>query len=221
MHPDSSDGNSVQQALAEAARHRTVLDVGSRRIAKVYAESLMDAAGEQGHSEAVLEELNSLIEDIFQKQPIFEGFLHSLSFGRDRKRELIQKALGGQASKLFLNFLFVLNDHDRLGLLRAIAVMCKELDEASKGMVHVQVTTALPLPDDQRERLLQEIRQSSGVEPLPDLKVDPDILGGLIVRLGDWLYDASVRTQMNNLRHQIFERSRHEIQSRRDSFCSD
>ena len=58
-------------------------------------------------------------------------------------------------------------------------------------------------------------------EPIVERQVDPDLLGGLQVRVGDWVFDASVRTQLNNLRNQIIAESSHAIQTRRDRFSSD
>lgn len=220
MSTDPSSGSGQAEALKEAARHKTVFDVSSRRIARVYAEALLKAAQKAGQTDEILDELYSLIADVLDKEPVFEGLLDSMSFGRDRKRELIEKTLGGRASEILVNFLLVLNDHDRLSLLRPIGAHAREMFEAGKGRVPVLVKTAVPLPDDQRDKLLQDLRESFKVEPVPQLQVDPEILGGMIVRVGDWLYDASVRTQLANLRNLIFERSRNEIQSRRDRFSN-
>jgi F-type H+-transporting ATPase subunit delta len=75
--------------------------------------------------------------------------------------------------------------------------------------MRVTVTTAVPLPDDQRERLRQELREKYKKEPVLTTKVDPALLGGLVVKVGDWLYDASVRTRLTNIRKQLIERGSH------------
>jgi F-type H+-transporting ATPase subunit delta len=84
----------------------------------------------------------------------------------------------------------------------------------------VEVRSAVPLPDDQRERLLNQLRATLQREPILQTRVDENLLGGLVVRVGDWVYDASVKTRLETIRHQLTERSSHEIQSRRDRFSS-
>ena len=76
----------------------------------------------------------------------------------------------------------------------------------------------MPLPDDQRDQLTRELRELVHGEPILETEVDPDLLGGLVVRFHDWLYDGSVQTQLQTIRNQLIESSSHEIQSGRDRF---
>jgi F-type H+-transporting ATPase subunit delta len=189
--------------------HETVLDAGSRRVARVYAEALLDAAQKRGETERVLEEFASLFEDLFRADPQFEAFLASGAISRKPKAAVIHRAFDGRASDTFLNFLLVLNDHQRLDLLRGIHEAVKELHDERTGRMRVEVTSAVPLPDDQRERLMGELRQKYKKEPVLATRVDPSLLGGIVVRVGDWLYDASVRTRLENIRKQLIERGSH------------
>jgi F-type H+-transporting ATPase subunit delta len=200
--------------------HPTVFDISTQRIARVYAEALLRAADKRGQAEEVLEELESLVQDVFTASPELENLFSSASIGRTAREELIRKVFTGRASELVLNLLLVLNDHDRLSELRAIVAACRELRDQRAGRLQVQVRSAVPLRDDQRQRLLEQLRETFHKEPVLQTQVDPELLGGMVVRVGDWLYDQSVRTQLDNLRHQIIERSSYEIQSRRDRFSS-
>src|SRR5262249_23153220 len=114
----------------------------------------------------------------------------------------------------------VLNDHGRLGLLAAMLAEYRELYNARGNRFRVLVWTAVPLPDDQRQRLEQQLRDQHHKEPVLDLKVDPDLLGGLIVRVADWVDDGSIRTRLETLQTKLTESGSHEIQSRRDRFSS-
>jgi F-type H+-transporting ATPase subunit delta len=194
-------------------------DVSAQRIARTYAEALLKAAEQAGQTDAVLGELDSLVNDVFRSDSGLEAFLASRAVGRDKKKALIQSAFASRASKVFTNFLVVLNEHDRLDLVRLIRSEAIQIHEVRTGRVRVQVRSAVPLPDDQRERLLQELRSSLKKEPVLQSTVDPSLLGGMVVRVGDWLYDASVSTRLENIRKQLLESSSHEIQSRRDRFC--
>jgi F-type H+-transporting ATPase subunit delta len=202
----------------EQARHKTVLDDESRHVARVYAEALYNAAERQGQAHELLGELEALVNEVFARDPGAELFLASAAVGRGRKREAIEKAFRGRASDTFVRFLLVLDKHDRLGLLRAIAAAYRTLYERKSNRIHVRVRSAVPLNDEQRQRIGEDVRAVSGREPILEEAVDPELLGGLVIRVGDWVYDASVRTRLNMIRNQLIERSSHDIQSRRDRF---
>jgi F-type H+-transporting ATPase subunit delta len=205
----------------EGPHFRAVLDVGSQRIARVYAEALLGAAGQGGRVKEILEEFDSLFEDVFRADREFEAFLASGAIGRRPKEEVIRNALGPRASEIFVNFLLVLNAHDRLDLLAGIRRAAHELDDERSGRMQVEVASAVPLADDQRERLRNELREAFRKEPVLATRVDPGLLGGLVVKVGDWLYDASVRTRLQDIRNQLIESSSHAIQTRRDRFGID
>jgi F-type H+-transporting ATPase subunit delta len=198
---------------------RPVVEVGAQRVARVYAEALLDAAEKQGQAGEVLEELESLVQDVFAAAPQFEAFLASRAISRKRKPPVIQSTLGSRASPIFLNFLLVVNQHERLELLRPILAAYRSLHEERTGHVRVQVSSAVPLAGDQRQRLEQELRSIFQREPIVETRIDPDLLAGLVVQVGDWVYDGSVRARLANLRNQLIERSTYAIQSRRDHFC--
>jgi F-type H+-transporting ATPase subunit delta len=194
---------------ASTTRHETVLDAGSRRVARVYAEALLDAAQQHGQAAQVLEEFASLFDDVLRADPDFEAFLASGAISRKTKAQVIHHVFDGKASDDFRNFLLVLNDHQRLDLLRGIHEAVKELYDERAGRMRVQVTSAVPLPDDQRERLLHELREKYHKEPVLTTEIDPALLGGIVIRVGDWLYDASVRTRLDTIRRQLIERGSH------------
>jgi F-type H+-transporting ATPase subunit delta len=200
--------------------HASTVDVGAQRIAQVYAEALLNAAAKKGQVEAVLEELDSLIRDLFGANPQFEAFLASSAISRDEKTKVLRAIFQGRASDLFTDFLMVLNHHERLDLLRPILMAARELYDQRARRLRVQVRSAVPLPDDQRDRLLHELRQTFHLEPVLQAQVDPDLLGGMVVRVGDWVYDTSVHTQLETIRNQLIARSSYEIQSGRDRFSS-
>jgi F-type H+-transporting ATPase subunit delta len=192
-----------------ATHHETVMDATSQRVARVYAEALLDAAQQRGQAAQVLGELGSLVDDIYRADPLFEAFLASGAISRRPKAEAIRRAFEGKASDTFLNFLLVLNDYQRLELLRPILRAARGLADERAGRLPVLVTSAAPLADDQREQLLHDLRARYNKEPVLTLKVDPALLGGLVVRVGDWLYDASVRTRLENIKKQLIERGSH------------
>jgi F-type H+-transporting ATPase subunit delta len=213
-------GNRPGQDVIQAARPETVLDPSTSRIARVYAEAIFRAADNRQQIDGLLEELDSLTKDVFKADPQFEAFLYSTAVGRDQKREVIESVFENTASELFVNALMVLNAHERLSLLRSIVAEYEELRDEHGGLVRVIVRTPVPLSDDQRERLGHELQESLRKTPRIESQVDPELLGGMVLSVGDWVYDFSVRTQLDEIRNHLLTRSSYEIQSRRDRFCS-
>jgi F-type H+-transporting ATPase subunit delta len=206
--------------MSEASKDiHLVADVSAQRVARVYAQALLQAADKQGQADAIFEELDSLVRDVFAEQPQFETLLSSAAAGRKARAGILQAVFAGRASQLFFNFLLVLNDQERLDLLRAIRAAYEELNDQRCARIRVQVESAVPLADAQKTHLQKRIQETFHLQPIVETKVDAGLLGGLRVRLGDWLYDASVRSRLNEIRHQIIARSSHEIQSERDRFC--
>jgi F-type H+-transporting ATPase subunit delta len=202
----------------EQATQTTVLDDVERHVAGVYAEAFLAAAQKQGRAAEVLDELEGLVHDVFARDPAIEVFLASAAVGRERKKEALRQAFQGRASDLLTNFLYVLNEHDRLSLLRAVASSYREQFDRLVGRMRVRLTSAAPLAGDQQDRLRQELQVAFGREPILDVHVDPELLGGMVVQVDDWVYDASVRTRLDNLSKQLIERSSYEIQSGRNRF---
>ena len=199
---------------------RQKADVGAQRIAQTYAQALLNAAEKQNQGRETLEDFDALIGQVFHAKPDLEKFLSNLAVGREAKGAALRATFSGRASEVFTNFLLVVNEHDRLDLLRSILAAYREEYEARTNKVRVHVRSAVRLADDQRERLLSELREALNREPVLEMQVDPDLLGGLVVRVGDSLFDGSVRTRIDAIRNQLIERSSHEIQSGRDRFSS-
>jgi F-type H+-transporting ATPase subunit delta len=195
-------------------------DVSAQRVARVYAEALLNAAEKHNEVDAVYDQLDSLATDLFRADPMFAEYLASGAVSRERKAALLRSVFEKRASKLFFNFLMVLNQHERLALLRPIRDAYRDLRDERARRMRVQVRSAVPLTGDQLDRLKKELHDSFHQEPVLETRTDPDLLGGLVVQVGDWVYDASVRTQLENLRNQIMARSSYEIQSGRNRFSS-
>jgi F-type H+-transporting ATPase subunit delta len=204
----------------EPPHHATVFDDATQHVASVYAQALLNAADKSGQTAEIIEDLDSLLYQVFTQDGYLEAFLTSRGVSRDRRDAALRAAFQGRSSDLFLNFLLVLNEHDRLDALRSIAATLRTLNEKRTGKVRVQVRSAQPLADEQQDKLRQELRTVFGRDPILETRVDPELLGGLTVQVGDVLYDASIRTRLEQMRTQLIERSSHAIQSERDRFSS-
>jgi F-type H+-transporting ATPase subunit delta len=188
------------------------------QAAGVYAKAFLGAAEKSGQAAALIEELESLVRDVLDRFPAWEQVLASSLVKEDEKVAMLDRTLAGRASPTLLNFLKVLARRERLAALRSIARSARALYEELHGRVPVEVRTARPLGAEQQTQLAAALKRLVGREPQMTVETDAGLLGGVVLRVGDTVYDASVSTRLERLRAQMIHRSVHEIQSRRDRF---
>jgi F-type H+-transporting ATPase subunit delta len=205
--------------MSKAPAEHVRLDVRNEQVARVYAEALYNAAQKQGKADPVLQQLVNLIDDVFGADPLLEKFLASRAIRRDVKRSAIDRAFGSQADAMIVDFLQVLNNHERLGLLRTIVQQYRELNDERTRKLRVKVRAAAALTTQQEDRLKAEIKATYNMEPILNVKVDPDLLGGMVVQVGDWLYDSTVKSRLERLRNQLMAGSYH-VQDGRDQLST-
>ena len=198
-------------------------------VARIYADAFLNAipasqaemgGADKGQPDEALEEFRSFVEDVLNKQPDFSRLLLAGTVSRDVKLALIDRVVAGRASDLFTNFLRVLARHDRLNLLPLILAQAGMEHEKRSGRKRVQVVSAQPLSDGALEKIRERLAALLPFQPVLEPAVDPDILGGLRIRVGDTVYDGSLRARLKQLRLRVRERSLHEIQSGRNRFSS-
>jgi F-type H+-transporting ATPase subunit delta len=192
-------------------------DSGERQVAAIYAKALLGVTEKAGTSAAAIAEIDTLVE-VLNQHPKLEQIFASGLVGEDEKQGIVNRVFAPKVSKAVADFLNVLARRDRLGSLRAIHLELHRQHDNVRGVVPVQVTTASELSPIVAERLKQSLRKLVDGEPRLDTQVDPDLIGGAVVRVGDTVYDGSVARQLEHLRLQMINRSVHEIQSRRDRF---
>lgn len=210
----ATHGDATHSDLTPAA------EAGEQNVGDVYAKALLGATEGAGQTEAVLEQLDSLVDDVLSVVPKLKDVLYSTLVGPDEKVELIDKLLKGRATPLMLNFLKVLARHERLSALPAIRRSARRLYDQLRGRVQWHVTTAVPLSEKQQSDIIERLRQLRGGQPYLVSQVDPDLISGIVLRVGDTVYDGSVSTRLVRLRDDMIDRSVHEIQRRRDRFSS-
>jgi F-type H+-transporting ATPase subunit delta len=200
-----------------ATRHVTVLeDPGAAQVARTYAAALLDAAGAE--SDSVMQEYGEFIRDVLPKTPDLAKVLLSQSLGLDDTIALFDKAIAPHVSPLFANFLRVLAKHRRLNLFRLIFDLATREAEKRAGKQRFQVRSAAPLSKESLDELTAMLKAATKTEPIMEATVDPSLLGGLVVRIGDTVYDSSLRTRLKQMTGRLRERCINEIQRGRDRF---
>ncbi|MDR3197989.1 MAG: ATP synthase F1 subunit delta [Planctomycetaceae bacterium] len=193
-------------------------DVDVEKIAEVYAEAYLNAVETQRHSiDDAVDEFASLV-DVLKAQPKFAAFLGSAMISMEEKIALLEKAFANTATPSFWNFLKVVAKRNRLDILTSIFVQTRKLLDKRRKRIPVIITTAAEMDSQLLSSLSEKLCGIIGGEPVIQCVVDPETLGGMVVRVGDTIYDASILTRLKNVRQQMIERSAHEIQRQRNRF---
>jgi F-type H+-transporting ATPase subunit delta len=195
----------------------TEVDASARSVGVLYAKALFAAAGKAGALDEVAADFEAVMQ-IVDRHPQWIEFARSGMVSSADRAEVYRKAFEGKASKVFVNFLRTLAAHGRQQMLRAIYRAFREMNDERTGQVRIEVTTPKQLDDGLSKRLAEVMRKVLGRKPIFEAKVDSNLIGGVMLRVGDTVYDGSVATQLEKIRTQMIDRTVYEIQSRRDRF---
>jgi len=187
------------------------LDI-SLQAADLYADSLLELANERGIAEDLFQEFQSLVEYI-RGDKEFAGFLVSAAIDDDDRREVLRRVFTGRLSELLLNMMLVLSDHGRAGIVPLVYERYKDRLDAQLNRQDVFVFSAVALSDAERETITANLSAMLGKQAVVTEQVDPTLLGGLVVRVGDRQYDGSLRRGLARLRESLVERGSREILS--------
>src|SRR4029078_339975 len=139
------------------AQSSHTFDPGQEQIGTVYAKALVAAAEKAGQSDQVVEELEEIVTEVFDKLPQVSAAFMSPRLAHEEKLLMLDKAFGGKVSTTTLNFLKVLSRHGRVGSLRATARSARKLLNESRNRVEVEVRTAAPLSNPLREAISKKL----------------------------------------------------------------
>lgn len=197
--------------MADNTTDSRMEDEGSRlrQVAVVYAEALLDVAESRNQADQISDELKELVNDVLAKDPSIAVTLESPVLKRTAKAPLLENAFKGKVSDTLYSFLLVLNNKNRLNLISHVAAAYRDLLDIKAKRVRIKVRSAVELSAEQAEHLRQILGHALGREPILVPTVDPAILGGLVVQIGDEVYDNSVQSRIESIRNQLMSRSSH------------
>jgi F-type H+-transporting ATPase subunit delta len=174
-------------------------------IGRNYAETLLTLAKRDGE----VEEWGTLIESVasaMQQDQTLRTFLESPKLAASRKIEILKAALGKRVPPLFLRFLETVIIKRRQMVIPEIAQEYRALIDESEDRVHANVTVAREPAAPEKDALVQQLSRLFGKRVVPHISINPAILGGVIVKVGDTVMDGSVRRRLASLRSRMLSR---------------
>jgi F-type H+-transporting ATPase subunit delta len=172
-------------------------------ISRRYATALADVVLKTGESDTVTKELNTW-EQLFEASSDLKTVFGNPSIARAKKENILEGLIAkATPSKTTTNFLRVLLSNGRLTDLSEINVRLASVLEERSGVVSAEVASARELTDAQRNELKANLEKRTGKRVKLEYGVDPDLIGGVVTRVGSTIYDGSVRTQLENLREEL------------------
>ena len=171
-------------------------------IARVYAETLLRSADRHQKVDDVDESVRAL-SAVLDASPEFRRFLAAPQIAADQKRALVAESLKARLDPLVLRFLELVIEKHRERLLEEIVLAWTELLDARANRQTATVTTAIPPDEETVARVHAALEKATGKTIVLEKKVDPRLLGGLVIRAGDTVIDGSLRSRLVELRRRL------------------
>jgi len=172
-------------------------------VARRYARALFGIGMDAGNYEALGQEIDEL-STLLDSSPELRNALENPVFKPEEKRKVLEQILPRVTPTAEVRrFVLLLLDRRRITLLPAIARAYRDLTDAQLGRVRAEVTSAQELPPATLDRVRRSLEQRTGKKVLINATVDPELIGGVVARVGDLVLDGSVRTQLDDLRTRL------------------
>jgi F-type H+-transporting ATPase subunit delta len=170
-------------------------------IAAVYANALFEVAKERGILDEIREQLRAFAKALNENADM-RFFFFSPYFSADEKKDGLHKAVEN-ADEVLMNFLAALIERSRMPVVFRIRDRYEKLWDEEQKVLPVQVTSAVELEAGTVESIGDRIHEQTGRKVEISSHVDPDIIGGIVLRVGNSVLDASIRNRLNQLRRQV------------------
>ena len=203
----------------EEPRQTTVFDSDQQLLGETYANALIGFGEKTGSTEKMLEEFNGVV-DAIRSLPKLDALLQSPRIAVAEKLTILDKALSGKVDGKLVNFLKIILEKGRFDCLASIQEAARKIYDEMSGRVQATMTTADKVDDSVRKRVEEKLAGMLGKQIQLVAKTDPSIIGGMVVRIGDTVYDGSVQSQLNQVRGRATKRAEEAIRSSIDKFMA-
>ncbi|HOX15559.1 MAG TPA: ATP synthase F1 subunit delta [Smithellaceae bacterium] len=174
-------------------------------ISKRYARAFFEIAGEEKKLEQYYNELSQFSSIVAENKDL-GGFLANPIFDEEAKKKVLEKIIGKLSlSKMTINFLNLLIDKKRIDVLPDIETCYRQLMDETLQKVRVTLKTAFPLSGEMQDYITSNLKKMTGQAVEVTVESDKSLLGGILIGVGDTLYDGSIKNQLNNMRNLLGE----------------
>lgn len=178
------------------------IDVKQIRIAKRYADALVESAKDSNLLQKVFDDLK-LVESTLTTSTELKEFLEKPVISHDDKKDVIAQVFKNSVSEATLNFLLLLVDNNRFNLFEATVVEYSDRLDEINNIVKVKVVSAVDLNEDMKNKLIQKLEQKVSKKVVADYVLKPEIIAGLVIEINDKTIDTSLKTKLNNMKKQL------------------
>lgn len=168
-------------------------------LSREYGEGLYDLACEEGIAADILTQLQTLVR-VFRQEPDFLRLLGNMALSKEERVQIIDQTLRGQVHGYLLNFLKILCERGILAELRGCEEAYRARYNADNGVIGATVTTAEPMDDKQRAELVERLCRMTGKQVELAEKVDPAVIGGVLLEMSGQRYDNTLRHRLKDIR---------------------
>jgi F-type H+-transporting ATPase subunit delta len=176
-------------------------------IHEIYSDVMFELAEDAGMIDQVMADL-AAVGQVLQEEPEFLSLLTLGHLKEDERAAMIRRVFGGRISGLTMDFLCVLARRNRINFLHGIGQRYEELLDQHKNLHRIEVTLAKPPSEEQLKQIEQDLSGAVNAKVKLTVTVDPEILGGIIIRKGDLVIDNSVKTILDRTVKSIMTRSK-------------
>jgi F-type H+-transporting ATPase subunit delta len=180
--------------------------VADRAIARRYASAFLELAKEADQVAVLGEDLDETLQAVRAEGGELMRVLSNPVFTADERRAVLNAVIPAlELQPVAANLLRLLVDKGRFGLLPELVDIYHQEADRLAGRLRVGITTAEPLSDDLAGEIRAALARATGSEVVLDLSVDPDLIGGLVARVGGKVYDASMRARLEDLKQRLIQ----------------
>ncbi|MBR1691554.1 MAG: F0F1 ATP synthase subunit delta [Lachnospiraceae bacterium] len=175
----------------------------AKLISKTYGEALVELAVEENKVDDFVKEL-TVISQILKENSDFDALMNHPKIVKEEKKKVMENVFRGRISDELLGFFLLIIEKDRYGEIDSILSYFIDQVKAIKGIGIVYVTTAVPLGQQQKQKIEQRLLQTTGYKEVEmHYDVDEALIGGMKIRIGDRVVDSSVQTKLSELTKQL------------------
>lgn len=205
--------------MVDTSKQPTVFDTDQQLLGDVYAKALIGFGVESGSTDQIVDQLSAVVE-VLSDLPQLRAVLESPRVSLDAKSGLLDSAFSSRVSRDVLNFLKIVASKNRFDCLGAMEASACRMQDEMAGRVQATLTTAEAVDDAVRKSVSERLAEVLGKQVSLTSMVDPTIIGGMVVRVGDTVYDGSVANELAQVRTKAAKRAVDAIREHLDRFMN-